>query len=422
MLNRLLELTKKYELINYAKPRINWNPIAEIMNKEFNIYHKKEYYKLLWQRYKKGIDKVNIPKAKNTFEIKPNGDRVYTDITIFDQEEDVTPKMIMKLHKLDNSKWKVISFIPNVWQSATNDGIKNLCQSKLTVKPIVEDGITIEIIDDYFENKKFNKKPIPLNYKYNTDGEILEICYTDAHNGLLSWREESGADYDLKIASDRFRFCIEDVIARCKGKKIKKILFATLGDIIHTDNDQQTTTKGTLQQVDGRMAKIFNIATDMMIESLDRLLEIAPIEYVYLSGNHDRITGYCLAKSLALAYRFDGRITFDVLPNPQKYRMIGKDTYLIGLCHGDMSKKNLAEWLQKIIRTKIGIVKYASVHCGHKHEFSIYEKDGIVIKHLPALCENSLWEHESGYSSDKALMCFVYDDNIGLRETWITNI
>ena len=121
-------------------------------------------------------------------------------------------------------------------------------------------------------------------------------------------------------------------------------------------------------------------------------------------------------------YSRDTNIQFDVSPNPQKYRMIGDGTYVIGLCHGDMSKKNLTEWLQKKIRTEIGKVKYASVHCGHLHSQSTYEKDGIIVKHLPALCESSFWEHKEGYSSDKALMCFIYDEKIGLRETWVTEI
>ena len=54
-----------------------------------------------------------------------------------------------------------------------------------------------------------------------------------------------------------------------------------------------------------------------------------------------------------------------------------------------------------------------------KRQVERYEaENGILIKHLPATCGSSLWEHKEGYSSDRGVMCFVYHDTLGLRNNW----
>ena len=84
----------------------------------------------------------------------------------------------------------------------------------------------------------------------------------------MSWRKETGEDYDVHIAKDHFYKCLYDNIEMQKTKKLKKIFFVTLGDLLHFDNDNQTTTKGTFQQADGRMAKIYDSILDMLIDGI----------------------------------------------------------------------------------------------------------------------------------------------------------
>ena len=91
-------------------------------------------------------------------------------------------------------------------------------------------------------------------------------------------------------------------------------MFITLGDILHVDNDNGTTTKGTQQQMDGRMAKITECAEDMLIDAITILGNIAPVEYIYLAGNHDREFGYMLARSVSNVFRNDPNVTCDISP------------------------------------------------------------------------------------------------------------
>jgi hypothetical protein len=200
---------------------------------------------------------------------------------------------------------------------------------------------------------------------------VLEIDLPDFHGGLLAWIQETGADYDIHIAKDLFFKCLYDIVDRCKGKTFKKIVFATLGDLCHIDNEQQTTTKGTFQQVDGRIAKIADAIMDMLIDGITIMAGVAPVHVVYLAGNHDRVTGRMIMMAVCQAFRCDQNVTFDMEPNPQKHIEIGVN--LIGLTHGDMAGKNMDKWLQVNAREAWGRCKHAEVHQGHIHTQHVKE-------------------------------------------------
>lgn len=347
-----------------------------------------------------------------------DGETTFEGIIALQDGEPITPEIIMRAHNLDPDEWVVRSFTSNAWQSQVKDGNKmTLWQSKITVAPRRATEITFADIDDYFAKAQFDLPKRTEPYEITDTDTILEIDYADAHYGLLSWQPETGANYDLEIAARRFKTCICDIVKRARNKTFSKIVFATLGDILHIDHEDNTTTKGTLQQADGRIAKIYDTAIDVMVDTICELETLGlPIEYIYCSGNHDRNTGYYLAKALEMYFRNDKQITFDISPNPKKAFTFGVN--LIGLCHGDMPKKNLGEWLQKTYRKEFGQSRFAEVHCGHLHSESVKENCGVLVKNLPAICENSFWEAQQGYVSERGVMCFVWDKKKGLRETW----
>ena len=362
-----------------------------------------------------------------------NNDGSMESITLIElwDNDNITPEQILSFHHLDPKKWELTNCTNNLWHTQGKDARIQMYQSKVNAKPRKVE-ICLDDIDAYFKNKVF-EKPTIQSVNYDPEGESLEICIPDLHTGLLAWAQETGASYDVKIARAAFLKCIYDIADRCKGKALRRIYFVTLGDILHTDNDNQTTAKGTPQQADGRIARVFNYALDMMITALDILGTIAPVEVIYLSGNHDRLTGYTLIKALEMAYRKDKAYTFDTLSDPQKYRLIGCS--LVGWTHGDMSRKNMGSWLTDRARKEYGLSKYAEVHAGHLHSESRtetyrtyqdktdYDDGGIVVRHLPTISNASAWEHQAGYpSGTKTMMCFVWHEEKGLRETWCSNL
>lgn len=369
---------------------------------------------------------------RGSVEYKQDGQIVSEKFITVRDGIDMTPEFILLAHGLDVNKWEVVSYKNNFWNSQVKGGDKQISyQSKLTAKPKT-DTITFSDFDRYFQSKTFsNDKPITTATQYDPNGETLEIDLPDLHAGLLAWRMETGGDYDLTIARDRFFSCINDAIDRCKGRKFKKILFVTLGDLLHFDNDKQETTKGTFQQADGRTAKIFDCVLDMLIDGVTMLANIAPVEVIYLSGNHDRVMGYALMKAVEKAFVKDDNVQFDTTPDPQKYRLVG--VTLVGFTHGDMPTKNMPSWLQHRARKEYGESKFAEIHAGHFHSVKTIEAKrdfnqtdeigGIVIRYLPTICNASYWEHQQGYVSGmQSVMSFVWSDTVGLREMWYSNL
>ncbi len=360
--------------------------------------------------------------ATKSVEYKADGSATFEGIIQLMDGEPITPEIIMGAHNLDVKKWETIAYKTNLWQAQKKGGNKLLLyQSKITVRPKQIDNISVEDIDTYFANKDYSKDKLPTDcINYDPSGEILEIDLADPHIGLLSWRKETGADYDLKIVKQRFFMCINDIIARCTGMKLKKIVLVGLGDVLHADNNEQKTTNGTFQQTDGRLEKITECAEDMLIDGITILGRLAPVEFVHLCGNHDRLTGYMLARSVKNAFKNDKNVTFDISPNPIKSKVFGIS--LVVFHHGDLPKKNTNDLPINFAREHISGTKFTEVHCGHYHTEETKVVGGVRVRYLPTIAASSYWEHQQGYSSDKAVVCYLWNEKTGLRNTWYTMI
>lgn len=425
----------KETITDMWKQGSTFSEIADVVLKEFpektweQAYYKGRDHIRTTKEYQ---DRKKVDKLQSSIEYKSDGSIISEKfITVRDGEE-MTPDFLLEAHGLKKGLWEVTSYKNNIWNSQGKDGKQIMYQSKLSARPTAQ-GLSFIDIDKYFQNKTFKyDKPLTKPLQYDPSGQILEVCLPDLHSGLLAWRKETGADYDVHIAKERFFKCIYDIRDRCINQYFKKIIFVTLGDLLHFDNDNQTTTKGTFQQADGRMAKIYDATLDMLIDGITVLGEMAPVEVIYIQGNHDGVTGYTLLKATEKAFRNDPNITFDTEPNPQKHRLIGKS--LIGWVHGDMPKQNMGAWLQESAREEYGKSEFAEVHAGHFHSQKTREKksldymqtdehNGIVIKYLPTICNASYWEHKQGYAKGvKTVMSFIWNEKTGLRTTWYSNI
>ena len=189
-----------------------------------------------------------------------------------------------------------------------------------------------------------------------------------------------------------------------------------LGDVLHTANDNQTTEKGTLQSVDGRYVKITDTTESTIVNVIAILKSIAPVEVVWVSGNHSRISEYLVMRSVEKSF---SDVKFDIAPNPIKSIQIGNA--LVGLAHGDMPKKNITNNVDREARM-IGGVKYIEQHCGHLHSEITTWVNGIIVRYLPCLCSSSAWVHQQGYLNFKAMISFVWSETNGIREYWVNNI
>ena len=364
---------------------------------------------------------IDIP-SKTTVEIHKDGSQSRSALIRMTEADSKDAVFLLKAHGYDPGFWELTGARSNIWNAySKEDGIMELYSSKVTVRPLKNSSVYAEI-DAFLEAREFkNPRQCVVPTNYDPSGEILEINLPDLHAGLFSWEEETEENYDTDVMKTRFLKCVCDIIERSRGRKFERIIFTTLGDLLHTDNDNQTTARGTFQQVDGRIAKAFSIALDALIDAIELLGGFAPVEIIYVAGNHDRTLGYALMKAVEKAFRDDGNITLDVSHNPRKFRRF--ENVLIGWLHGDCAKNNISEWLQVEGRKDYGASLFAEVHAGHYHHQQTLEKSGMIVRFLPTICASSSWEHQKGYSKNvKTVVSFVWNKVTGLREMWFSNI
>ena len=407
-----------------------WDEIIDKYEQYFNGLPREKIKKHLYdmvskeRRTKIPAEEASPGKTGNGFDKDVyEYDRI---ITICETEQ-ITKELILKLHHLPAEEWEVVTYKNNFWHSQVKGGRRLVMyQSKLLVRPR-QQAIPFDAIRKFFEETTFDVKRTPIQpLQHDPSGDILEIDVADLHNGMYAWVEETGAAYNTDVAREFLRRALADILGRCQGRKFKKIVLALLGDLLHTDTDKQTTTKGTLQQVDGRESDVYIQTLDMLIEMIDALCLMAPVEVIYTRGNHDYLLGWSLAKCLEQAYRFDPNVTVDASPDTQKERLLG--CVLVGLVHGSMPEKNLSSWLQVRARKMAIPIRFMEVHTGHRHDLKVKERiqtesvEGIVVRTMPALCNSSTWSHNEGLvAAMQAVVCFIYDDN-GLHSQWYCNM
>lgn len=368
----------------------------------------------------------NSVNYKEISEINSNGTMSSDKLISLDDCDKENPEALLKAHGFSPKKFELVSARNSIWQQGNSSGKINLYASKIVVKPLTVEKVTFEDIDNYFKNKDFSSHNLIRPVVYNDSKDFLEIDVADLHFGLLACADETDdKNFDIHIAEENFRKAIGDILQRCEGKKFKRIVLAFLGDVLHSNNALGTTAKGTPQDMDTRLNKIFDKALDMLIDAIESLEKIAPVEVIYVSGNHDRETGYMLNKALEKAFRHDNDVMFFNSPNPRKARKYGK--CLIGWTHGDMKKERMMEWLKTEYKEDYGSTVFQEVHAGHFHaietlgKIETLEKEdcGLLVRYLSNLCPASSWEHSMAFNKGKkAVTGFVWNEDRGLRDIW----
>ncbi len=191
-------------------------------------------------------------------------------------------------------------------------------------------------------------------------------------------------------------------------------------DVFHFENRQQQTSRNQQVVESNGMnpLEMYDVALRMFGSTIDRLLTYAPVELVYVPGNHDGVSLYHLCATMAERYRDTKTFSADLGHADRKFRVVGKN--LIGLEHGELSKKNKVHWLQNEAREEWGITKYAESHSGHLHHEEVIEHGGVKTRRLSGVTSTDYWHHSKGYGGAiRATMSFVWDETrLGWVELW----
>lgn len=248
---------------------------------------------------------------------------------------------------------------------------------------------------------------------------LYEISIFDHHFGKLAHREETGEDYDLKIAVQRWDDAIEDLLSRVNTDRIGKILLPIGNDLFNVDNKNNTTTAFTPQDSDSRFAKVIRIVRETLIATINKLSLIAPVDVVCIPGNHDTLSVLWISEILSAWYHNNEFVNIDSSPKMRKYYQYGKAA--IQFSHGNEEKH---ESLGLIFATEAkelwANTDYHYAQLGHFHKnkklnfVSVDEFAGFQIQTLPSLSGTDFWHYKKGYMSKKSAKAFLFDHQKGL--------
>jgi hypothetical protein len=263
--------------------------------------------------------------------------------------------------------------------------------------------------------KALPKIPGPNGVHYR---ELLAVYpMGDPHFGMLAWKPETGADFDLKIAEDLLNRAISDLVMR--GPRTERALLINLGDFFHSDNAKQTTTAGTPLDSDGRWTKTLQVGMNAIVHTIEVLARHHErVDVDCQIGNHDEYSSMMLAVGLEQRFRATPRIRVSVDPASRHYHTFGRN--LIGTTHGDRAKMDDLPSIMAAERPKEwGQSDHRIWYVGHVHHQSLKDHRGCRVETFRTLAARDQWHAAQGYSAPRDMQRITLHSEHGeiARET-----
>lgn len=305
---------------------------------------------------------------------------------------------------MDLTEWDITKQVVNCWSDNY--------QVKVWLAPKAEVPILKAI-----ENLKAWEPP-KAGFIHEPGNVCAFLSIFDQHFGKLAWRKETNSDYDLKIAADLFMAAGRELLHKVKGFNIEKIVFPLGSDFLHIDNTENTTAGGTQQDVDNRLPKIFEIAEQCVLQLIVECLAVAPVEVIFVPGNHDKTVSYYLARVVRAWFRDVEEVSVCTAPRSRKYVEYG--VTLVGLTHGDIKMDRLPLLIMDENKEALAGKEFLEWLTGHYHKkgekmFHSGESFGsVVVKSIPSLGGTDAWHYEKGFvNSRRAAEIHLYDKEEG---------
>lgn len=258
---------------------------------------------------------------------------------------------------------------------------------------------------------------------------LLEINIFDLHFGKHAWEDETGENYDIKIAKEKYLKCINELLSLATvNYNIDRFLIPIGNDFFNSDNSFNTTTNNTPQNEDTRWQKTFSRGRQLIITAIDMISLIAPVTVLMVPGNHDFERTFYLGEVLEAWYSKNPNVQVDNGPKIRKYFQYGKN--LIGFTHG---KDEKITDLPMLMATEVpelwAKTKYREIHLGHFHIkreikwLSTEEYKGVVVRFMRSLTATDSWHFKKGFVGNiQSGEAFIWDYEQGLIGQFSSNM
>lgn len=358
-----------------------------------------------------------------------------------------TTEEVAKQYEVNLDEWEIKSFETTDWQMGRADKQKEITyvQGKATgftkdsgqinrvwlhrinvkfirkTKEIRARNVIHELL---VEAKGFAPKYPKIKYPKLSDGMLYEVSVPDIHFGRLTWHDESGEDFDVKIAADAVNRVVDELLFYGSNYPIARILLPIGNDFFNFDNKFGTTTAGTPQQNDTRWQKTFKLGRQLATTMIEKCMQIAPTTCIIVKGNHDEQLSFFLGDVLEVKFEKNPNVDIDNSPKGRKYFAFGQN--LIGFAHGYWEKMSDLSSLMPVEVPELWAKStYREFHTGDKHHTKVYSTDfklkvdelhGIMVRIIPSITSADGWTVDKGFvGSRRAAQSFLYHPTEGLK-------
>lgn len=336
---------------------------------------------------------------------------------------------------VDLSRWTVARYVVNKWDSAMRgaDGeavTTQLYQVKAWLDPIrgvdaareLFAGLLADLANSARVYERVAYAPLA-----DDDAHMAVISLADLHIGALAWGPETGAPYDVAIAERLAGEAMADMLQKIAIWKPERILFILGNDLLHTDRTIDgkggSTTRGTIQETDGRWQRAFRIATRVSVAAIDAARQLAPVDVHCKAGNHDTSSAFMLGDVIDAWYRNDESVSVVNDPAPRSYVEYGAS--MIGICHGHNEKPDKLPILMATEAADMWArTKFRDWLTAHRHRKGILmsEESGVQIYTMPSLCAPDSWHVENAYGHRRSSEARIYNRRTGPAAHLIFNV
>lgn len=269
-----------------------------------------------------------------------------------------------------------------------------------------------EIMERLLESMKGHEPKYPKIERANTGEHLLVVDPADVHIGKLASAFQVGVEYDSQLAVQRVREGVKGLVDKAIHHGIDRVLFIGGNDILHVDNNRNSTTKGTPQETSGTWFDNFDIAKQLYVEVLEYLMVVADVHYIHCPSNHDLTLGYCLGRTLEAWFRNSDNISFDCGPSHRKYYEYGSNC--IGVTHGDGAKAHLLPQLMAEEAGSLWLNKHRYIYTHHVHHKVAKDYGSVCVESLRSPSGTDSWHHVNGYQHQpKAIEAFLHSKDNG---------
>jgi len=261
-------------------------------------------------------------------------------------------------------------------------------------------------------------EPVPAPTR--ADPNLLSnYVITDYHFGMLSWAEETGADWDTDIAEDMLYRWFASAASLTPDSE--RAVLANIGDFLHYDSlEAVTPTQGHILDADTRYPRLVRAAVRALRRVVALLLtKHAHVHLLMAEGNHDLASSVWLRETMAVLYEDEPRITVDTSPAP--YYVVEHGAVMLAYHHGHKKKpEKLAETFAAMFRETYGRTSKAYGHCGHLHHWMVTETPLMVIEQHPTVAAPDAHAARGGYLSERTSSVTTYHSEHGqIARAWV---